>query len=58
MDPGVVWKAAIAFVYELIEFGLVLGVAQLFQEILKFVLFAFQALQGFFPVGVKCRIAA
>ena len=51
-------RPAMTFVHELVEFGLVFGVAQLFQEIPEFVPFVFQALQGFLVVGVKCRYAA
>jgi len=47
-----------AVIHELVEFRLVLGVAQTFQEGLEFALFVLQPLQGFHSVFVKGMIAA
>src|SRR5919198_476787 len=52
------FRAATALGHELVEFGLVLGVAQAVEKFLEFALLLFQAPQGLSPILVKGPFAA
>ena len=47
----------IAALHELVEFGLVLGFAQLLQEVQEFAVLILKPLQRFLAIGVKGGVA-